>query len=382
MKYQRLDPPAFLDDFTTGQQRDAWSKEVQGYFNQGVRYNRAFQGVASQFYDPVLTETAEPFSEPVIEWPGFPKLVKDQFPTDPEQAWRTAETGPTAREDFMDEYLEWHVVRQNGKITRVSFTCETEQYYEFLAKTDPDKLLEVYQTLVDPAHQAEVTLDDLIVDGDYQPKSQWNTEHGAVHLIQPNNNLFAEVMIAAQACILRKRGDETPITDADELIRCSGYGEPGRASDPKIGADVNGLARDGDSISLRNPVALYITGWDSSGMKKPDGSPVGNYWKLLRGKPAPGPNEAAMGLHLVFEVPESEGFVVGDIKIGNRTIQYGGQLAEKITVGLFALVCNEGLSNNPSFKCGVQPQAHPAAPALGLAPEAPAIKLPTRVKAF
>ena len=155
-------------------------------------------------------------------------------------------------------------------------------------------------------------------------------------------------------------------------------GSPAAPAIRKIGADVNGLARDGDSISLRNPVALYITGWDSSGMKKPDGSPVGNYWKLLRGEPAPGPNEAAMGLHLVFEVPAPEGFVVGDIKIGNRTIQYGGQLAEKITVGLFGLVCNEGQSNNPSFKCGVQPQAHPAAPALGLAPEAPAIKLPTR----
>ena len=97
-------------------------------------------------------------------------------------------------------------------------------------------------------------------------------------------------------------------------------------------------------------------------MKKPDGSPAGNYWKLLRGKPAPGPNKAAMGLHLVFEVPASEGFVVGDIKIGNRTIQYGGQFAEKITVGLFGLVCNEGQSANPGFKCGVQPPAHPAAP--------------------
>ncbi|MFL6236918.1 MAG: hypothetical protein ACJ76N_27550 [Thermoanaerobaculia bacterium] len=205
-------------------------------------------------------------------------------------------------------------------------------------------------------------------------------EARAVHLIQPNNNLFAEVMIAAQACVLRQRGDGTAITDSDELIRCSGYGEPGRASDPKIGADVNGLARDGDSISLRNPVALYITGWNSSGMKKPNGSPVGNYWKLLRGKPAPGPHQPAMGLHLVFEVPASEGFVAGDIKIGNRTIQYGGQLAEKISVGLFGLFCNEGQSHNPGFKCGVQPSAHPASPAFGMA-AAPGIPpLPTRAR--
>jgi protein gp37 len=62
-----------------------------------------------------------------------------------------------------------------------------------------------------------------------QPRNKWNTKHGAVHLIQPTNNLFAEVMIAAQASILRKRPDGTPITDSDELIRCSGYGEPWRS---------------------------------------------------------------------------------------------------------------------------------------------------------
>lgn len=377
MKYQRLDPPAFLDDFKTGQQRKEWSRKVVRYFREGVEFNQGFPGVTSQFYNPVLTETTEPFTEPVIDWPGFPKLVKDQFPTEPEKAWRLAETGPKAREDFMDEYLEWHVVRKQGKITRVSFTCETTQYYDFLAETDPDTLLAIYRDLVDPAHKEEVTLDDLIVDGEYQPGSRWNTEHGAVHLIQPNNNLFAEVMIAAQACILRRRDDGTVITDSDELIECSDYGEAGRASDPKIGAEVNRLARDGRSISLRNPVALYMTHWNSTGLKKPNGSPVGNYWKLLRGKPAPGPNKPAMGLHLVFEVPASEGFVVGDIKIGSKTIQYGGQLAEKISVGLFGLIC-KGPAGNPRFECGVQPEL--ASPEAGLAGAVEIQKLPTRVR--
>ncbi|HYV63454.1 MAG TPA: hypothetical protein VE958_12305 [Bryobacteraceae bacterium] len=386
MRYQRFDPPAFLNDFTTEQQRDDWSAEVSGYFADGVAYNEGFPGLTSQFYNPVLTETVEPFTEALIEWPGFPKLVKDQFPTDPVKAWRTAETGANAREQFMDEYLEWHVIRKNGKITRVSFTCETSQYYQFLAKTDPGKLLSIYQSLVDPAHQAEVVVGDLIVNGKYQPKNKWNTQYGAVHLIQPNNNLYAEVLIAAQACILRQRATGAVITDADELIKCSRYGEPGRASDPKIGADVNGLARDGDSISLRNPVALYITGWNSTGMKKPNGSPVGNYWTLRRGTPSPGPNQAAMGLHLVFEVPAAEGFVVGDIKIGTHAIEFGGQLAEKISVGLLGLASSQGQSNNPSFKCGVQPApAAPPAPAgFGLAHAAAsaahAPKPPTRVR--
>lgn len=352
MRYTRFDPPAQLEDFTTDEQREQWSNKVSRFFNTGVSFNEQFPGVNSQFYHPVNTETDEPFSEPLIDWPGFPKLVKDRFPTNPEQAWRTAETGGNARTRFMDEYLEWHVVRnQAGKITRVSFTCETEDYFEFLAETDQDRLLAIYKDLVDPAFRDEVRLQDIVQGGSYRGSNRWNTEHGALHLIQPNNNLYAEIMIAAQACILRRRPDGTIITDSNELIECAGYGEPGRSSDPKIGAIVNEKARAGFSISLRNPVALYMTRWSSAGWKKPNGSPVGNYWKLLRGKPSPGQNRPAMGLHLVYEVPPAEGFVVGDIKIGNRTIQYGGQIAENVSVGLFGLICREGESQNPAFGC-------------------------------
>ena len=360
MLLPRFDPPAFLEDFTTTAQRDDWSRLVSRFFDQGVSFNEGFPGVTSQFYHPGKTETTEPHDEPLIDWIGFPKLVKDRFLTDPVAAWRQAETGPTARERFMDEYLEWHVVRnQQNKIARVSFTCETTQYFEFLARTDKAKLLSVYKDLVNPALKDQVNINDLISNNQYQPKNKWNTQHGAVHLIQVNNNLFAEVMIAAQSCILRKSPNGTPITDANQLIDCGVGAEPGRASDPKIVADVNGIARDQSSISLRNPVALYITRWDSAGLRKPDGSPVDNYWRLVRGKPAPGPNKPAMGLHLVYEVPASEGFVVGDIRSGNRTIDFGGQLAEHVNVGLFGLVCREGESNNPLISCGEEPSGSP-----------------------
>src|SRR5262249_5199885 len=150
--------------------------------------------------------------------------------------------------------------------------------------SDPAKLLAVYKDLVDPAHRDDVKLADLIVGNVYRPNNRWNTTDGVVHLIQPNNNLYAEVQIAAQACILRKTNAGTPITESNALIECAGYGEPGRASDPKIGATVNAKARQGYAVALRNPVALYMTSWKTSGdWKKPDGSAVGNYWTLVRG---------------------------------------------------------------------------------------------------
>ena len=368
MKYTRLDPPAFLNEFTSEDQRKDWSNIVSGFFDDGVGFNRKFSGVTSQFYHPMKTETDEPFEEPVIDWPGFPKLVKDEFPTNPEAAWRKAETGPNARKQFMDEYLEWHVIRNaQDKITRVSFTCETTQYYRFLAESDPDKLLQIYKDLVAPAFSSKVKIGDLISGGVYRPENKWNTSHGAIHLIQPNNNLFAEVMIAAQACILRCEDDGTPISDSDALIKCAGFGEPGRSSDPRIGAIVNLKASEGFSISLRNPVALYMTQWDSTGFKNPDGSPAGNYWTLRRGKPAASPGDPAMGLHLVYEVPPGKGFVIGDMKIGSKTIKFGGQLAEHINVGLFGLICREGGLNNPRFRCNEQPIAPVGVAPLGVA---------------
>jgi hypothetical protein len=352
----RLDPPAFLDDFTTDLQRANWSSTVSDFFAEGVDFNTAFVGAEhAQFYHPLLVSTDDPHDEPCIDWPAFPKLVKDRFPGDPMAAYEMAESGPDAREQFQDEYLEWHVVRDaNGKITRVSFTCETAQYYDFLARSDRSALLSIYKSLVDPAHSNEIRIQDLIVNNKYRPRNKWNTRFGAVHLIQQNNNLFAEIMIAAQACILRKRANGTAITDPSELINCAGFGEDGRASDPKIGALVNAIARHGDAISLRNPVALYVTRFSNDGINR-NGAPVPNFWKLVRGTP-PGPGQTfGLGLHLVYEVPANAGFVVGDLKIGNDPISFGGQLAENIHVGLFALVCRKGSFANQGFTCDAVP---------------------------
>jgi hypothetical protein len=52
-------------------------------------------------------------------------------------------------------------------------------------------------------------------------------------LFQKNNTLAAEVDIAAQGTVIRKMGGKI-VTDQDELILCSDYGDAGRNSDPKV----------------------------------------------------------------------------------------------------------------------------------------------------
>jgi hypothetical protein len=351
MKITRFDPPANVQDLKTDQQRQGWSDLIERYFDESIAaVENAFPGVTCQFYNPRTTDTDSPSAEKLIEWPGFPKILQDRFPDDRRRAWETAEATPGARKKYQDEYLEWNVVRKAGKITRVSFTCEGPEYWDFLAQTDPGTLLELYRGLVDPARKEQVKLSDLVTGGSYNPGNKWNTRYGAVHLTQPNNTLGAEIKIAADATVLWRHTGQ-PVTDTAQLICCGRFGDGGRASDPKIGADVNTLARAGYSITLRNPVALYITGYSHQGWKKPNGKAVGNYWKVVRGTPAPGTNKPAQVLHLVYEVPPGEGFVVGDITINGRPIEFGGQIAEFVRVGLVGVACRKGKSHNPAQEC-------------------------------
>ena len=357
MLLQHFDPPADLHDFDSiAHQREAWSEFLSNTFDANID---AVEGKLtpgkSQFYNPTRTQTDEPHNEAIISWIGFPALISRKHPGDKRAAWQEADTLLPNGERPQDEYLEWFVTRQGGKIIRVTFTCEGPEYWEALAhgypldysgpKTmgatgDRQKLLALYREFVSP----DVQLSDLFQDDVYNRLNKWNTTHGVMHLNQRNNTLGAEINIAAFATILRERNGQL-LTDADDLIRCAKYGEPGRASDPTIGADVNALAREGYSITLRNPVGLYIDGLNTDGFTKPDGTPITeDYWKIVRGT-------QDMGVRAVFEVPPQEGLTVSDILIGGEPIEFGGQIAEHTTMKLTGVACRKGQIHNKAQGC-------------------------------
>ncbi len=60
-----------------------------------------------------------------------------------------------------------------------------------------------------------------------------------MHLTQQANNLFAEVLLAAEATVRRKSAAGAEITSAIPLTKCAGFGDERRNSDPAIGAGVN-----------------------------------------------------------------------------------------------------------------------------------------------
>jgi hypothetical protein len=332
MKLARFDAPGRVKDLTEAQHK-AWSRFISDAMDQEINSG------ASAFYNPSKTDTDADVQQLTISWTAFPRRIQIMFPVD-EDRWKQAD----ASRDVQDEYCEWAVTRNaSGKVTQVVFTCEGPEYWDFLARSSRAKALALYQRYVSP----KVKVGDLFLrNGKYNGRNKWNisTAGGIMHLVQGANTLSAEIDIAARATIIRKINGRI-LTTEQELIECGGYGDPERHSDPHIGGAVNQLARQMAEITLADPVGLYIEGLSTGGWQTPDGSNPQKYWSIERG-------DANFILRARYEVPPQKGFVVGDIKISGRPIQFGSQIADFITMKLVGQACRFGKSQVPPVtKC-------------------------------
>ena len=341
----QFDPPGFVDDLTDGQKK-AWSAIISHWLDIARKGDPSTNdGPREQFFNPLRTPPAADQQVAVIAWNAFPRKVKSASLND-KQRWQKAD----ADRNVQDEYCEWSVTRDAAthKITRVTFTCEGPEYWHFLAEQNADKVVELYQQFVSLAVRKE----DLFANGKYNPRNTFNnsTSNGAMHLIQRANSLGAEIELAAAATIRRKRNGPE-LTDAQALIQCSLYGDPGRNSDPFIGSQVNALARGKADITLNNPVGLYLHEFNPVGWKTPDNTDPRTFWQPVRG---------AEGhvVRAVFEVPASQGYGIGDITIAGKPLEYGAQIADFITMKLEGLATRIGQSTvEPFSQCrGAAPQ--------------------------
>ena len=337
---QQFDPPGFLTDLTDSQ-RAAWSQWISDQLDEAsagqpdVYLNDAPR---PRFFNPLSHPPDSDAVEQDINWTAFPRIVQLDSATD-EERWQAADASRTAQ----DEYCEWSVVRdpQSSKITRVMFTSEGPEYWQFLAAVNFQKVLELYREHVDAVVQAHELQNP---DGTYNRTNKWNnsTRRGAMHLIQAANTLGAEIELAAGSSNVRKINNQY-LTGEQELIKCGKYGEPERHSDPHIGAVVNELARRNADVTLANPIGLCIAGLSTAGWETPDGSNAADYWKITRGT-----KEKA--LRAIFEVPIARGFTVSDIRINGKEIRYGAQIADFITIKLTGLATRIGQSHHEPLK--------------------------------
>jgi hypothetical protein len=314
-KLARFSTPARLPDPNP----DAWSTRVARILAPYV------DGSLPQFYDPTKKNTPPGTPEPMLSWAAFPAALRATTPSQAER-WKLADGDRT----LQDEYCEWSVQRnKERKITRITFTTEVPEYWEHMLETDPDRLVQLYRKLIDPS----VKLADLRrSDGSYRRENRWNTSKPGrlAHLMKGDNTLVAAVDLVARATVLRVKNGQ-PVTNQQELVRCAGLGNPLRNSDPQIASAVNVAAGQGNEITLADPPGLHLGRPLTAGMVTPDGADAAQFWKIERG-------DAEHTLRARFEVPAQKRYVVGDIEIGGRPIQFGGQLADRVPIWVKAVV--------------------------------------------
>ena len=356
MEFDHFDPPGNIDDFgadaaLAGQWNDTMSSNFDSTINSIKAFLQSRGGGTCQFYNPVTHGLAGPdlpLSNGDITWNGFPKKFSSTGPGHPTR-FADAEQLPqpgVARKQ--DEYLEWHVNRnEQGKILSVDFTCEAWDYFDFLGENSKNKVVELYRKFVSP----EVQPKDLFsADGVYNRLNRFNTSEGAMHLTHSANNLFAEVFLAGSATV-RRQQHGTELTASIPMIKCADYGDAGRNSDPNIGIAVNGLARDKRMITLANPVGLYMAAFDGAGLTL-NGKPAGGFFTVVRGA-------FPLALRAVYQLPAemtAQGLTVSDVKINARNLQFGGELAQRITMHLIGVGSVAQTVQNTPVGCGAIPQ--------------------------
>jgi hypothetical protein len=352
----RYAPPANVGDFDQSTNpellREAWHDLVSGHIREQSHPSketaRDYPGQRS-FFD-ALGSKLDPAPVP---WFAFPQALSAWYPDSDEKRWEAADAlferravkckiqwnddGNPVRiekvyERFtshyrqQDEYCEWftHTDPATGRVTRVDFTAENPDYWQVLAENDIDLAVKLYRQYVSPDVQPQ----DLFFDTDvvaydssgqpryfgrkdkYNPYNKWNTTHGAMHLTHPANNLFAEIVLAAQATVQRTSPDGAAF-NAKSLACCAGYGGVRRSSDPSIGYKVNSLVADGYRVALADPVGLYIAQLDRNASGR---------WDVSRG------SEKQKRILRASFYPNDD-----------ATYTYGGQIADNMQMNLYAI---------------------------------------------
>ncbi|MEV8372764.1 hypothetical protein AB0P21_08495 [Kribbella sp. NPDC056861] len=247
-------------------------------------------------------------------WTGFSRPLLMKHRDD-----RTAAFAAGEQRSTQIEYLEWRVDRDaDGVIVRVTFTTETPEYWKLLAAVDRDRVVELYQELVDPAVRAG----DLFgANGKYNPLNRWNTTDGIVHYVMPINSMKDLLGVSQE---VEKTGTALDGYDALPYGRETG-------ADARINVDLWSINRKGYAVATEDPPGPLMIDWDDSGWTDLAGDPVEDHWTVVRGK-------RGAALRVVYEVPAAAGYRVGDIRIGGRPVAFGGQLAEHVIMSAHGVI--------------------------------------------
>jgi hypothetical protein len=375
----RYDPPAAQNDFAGNPKEDEllqkWSNLIKDYFQGEIKNLRTILGQESLFFSEIDRVLDNSVPTAPVPWNGFPRNIWLRVNKDRAKQFQEVEIRGQAPIGFtdrklsqsikqpyrqQDEYLEWVPIKKSGRVVKYAFTAEGPEYWEFLAENDRNKLLALYKEFTGRnVDWTEISWNKNVWGqnrlgkpvkiykiGDYNPYNAVNLEECAAHLTHPANTLGAEIDLAAKATVQRADRSGNLVSERRRLACCSDFGDPNRNSDPEIGRQVNLSVRGGISLTLANPVGLYIQRFDNNRVADKDGNAIPDWWKIIRGKDG-------RVLRAEFGPPETSQLTLDDVRVGsaNEPLTSGGQLAELITMVIYARTVNMGVSEPPISSC-------------------------------
>lgn len=372
-------PPANQNDFA-GNPRQAellleWSGMIGSQFRSEIESLRTTLGQQPLFFSEMDHALSASVPTASVPWVGFPRILQLRAAGDRTKMFQEAEKRGNAVIGFadraltqpitqpfrqQDEYLEWVLIKNSGRPVKYAFTAEGPEYWEFLGESDAVTTLRLYSdfagrnlTASDISWSEEVWVRDrrtgqplrLYKIGDYNPYNKVNLEECAAHLTHPANTLGAEINLAARATVQRMDSSGNLVTERRRLACCSNFGDPNRNSDPLIGAAVNSSVRGSTSLTLADPVGLYIQRFDSSRVADSNGNALEGWWRIVRGK-------EGRVLRAEFGPPTGSPLTLADVRVGNdEPLTSGGQLAELVTMVIYARAVNLGVREPAAIRC-------------------------------
>lgn len=309
----RFSPPGGLNDLTRDADLQAWSDTVSALLDARIT-------AGGQLFNPV-THPRAGLQPRRIPWLAAPQTVWDHRERDEARAHVD---NPANRRDSgagQNEYAEWFTHRDpaDDEVVGVDLTTELPDYWDFLGqRLSRAELGDVYRQLYPAATDAQ-----LRNASGYNPRNQWNTTRGAMHLIGEINDLDPNALGVVAGAIPWRFNAAGRVVDVQDC----GMGQ--FHADPTIVANLNRLAREGRAITLADPLGIYIIDLDTSGWETPDGSDPNDLVTFSRGTPP---------MHARVAVPPGRGFRLCDVRIAGERIRWGSQVAERTVVGITALV--------------------------------------------
>ncbi|WP_337966010.1 hypothetical protein [uncultured Flavobacterium sp.] len=389
--------PAGIQDFQGDSAKQTalnnlWSSNLDEFTQQGMLsnpWNSSNTPPTTNYYNPVQNNPQSSYSP--VNWLAFPGRLAFNFPNaSQDQLNQMADTGniqglissspcdssntttipyfPYGPRGWQDEYCEWAVTRNSdNKIIRIDFTCENPEYWNSLWLIDPNKVVTLYQSIL---NKPQITLEDLSLPGAvnpitgqpiYNPLNKWNsgpvssdTLGGAIHLTSTPNTLQTEIGLATAATVQRNNPSGStgntawPSRSFNTLLCDAQYGQKNRNSDPTIGGNVNNLVtgppatqKPSQVVTLANPPGLYIQMPSFGGYSTPDGTDASTFWNIVRGSKTLNDEYGTQMpgnfiLHAVFEVPADKNYTISDIKISGENIAWASQVASTFKMQIVA----------------------------------------------